>query len=86
MQKFSNSIEYSYPQYGTVSGTVLDDLHAKHPEACLLPTSILPSMNDLPYFEDVEVTGSHEQSIAHQLQGGAGPGGCDASHWRDVLL
>ena len=43
-------------------------------------------MHDLPYLEDVEVTGSHVQSMAHQLQGGAGPGGCDASHWRDILL
>ena len=40
----------------------------------------------MPYFEDSEITGSHILSIAHQLQGGAGPGGCDASHWRDVLL
>ena len=43
-------------------------------------------MDDLPYLEDVEVTGSHVQSMAHQLQGGAGPGGCDATHWRDILL
>ena len=55
-------------------------------EACLPPTSILPSMDDLPYLEDVEVHGSHVQSIAHQWQGGAGLGGCDASHWRDILL
>ena len=43
-------------------------------------------MNDLPFLEDSEITGSHILSVAHQLQGGAGPGGCDASHWRDVLL
>ena len=30
--------------------------------------------------------GSHFLPIAHQLLGGAGPGGCDASHWGDVLL
>jgi len=24
--------------------------------------------------------------IVYQLQGGTGPGGCDASHWQDVLL
>ena len=61
-------------------------LHAKHPEARLPPTSILPSMDDLPYFEDVKVTESHVQSMAHQLQGGAGPSGCNASHWWDIQL
>ena len=36
--------------------------------------------------EDSEITGSHILTIAHQLQGDADPGGCDASHWQDVLL
>ena len=36
--------------------------------------------------EDSEITSAHIQSVAHQLQGGAGPGGCDSSHWRDILL
>ena len=31
-------------------------------------------------FEDVEITGSHIICIAHLIQGGAGPGGCDAIH------
>ena len=50
---------------------MLDALCAKHLEACLPSTSILPlmddlpSMDDLPYLEDVEVTGSHVQSMAH---------------------
>ena len=43
-------------------------------------------MDKLPFLEDSEITGSYILTIAHQLQGGAGPGGCDASHWRDVLL
>jgi len=43
-------------------------------------------MDKLPFFEDSEITVSHILSIAHQLQGGAGPAGCDASHWRDILL
>ena len=65
---------------------MLDVLRSKHPDPCSPPISILPSMDDLPFFEDVEIAGSHVQSVAHQLQGSAGPGGCDASHWRDVLL
>jgi len=36
--------------------------------------------------EDSEITGSHILSVAHQLQGGAGPGWCDALFWHDVLL
>jgi len=36
--------------------------------------------------EDSEITASHILSVAHQLQGEAGPGGCDASFWHDVLL
>ena len=47
--KFSESI--------TISGTVLDALCAKHQEVRLPLTSILPSMDDLPYLEDVQVTG-----------------------------
>ena len=84
--KFSDSVDYSHCQLGTLSGTVLDVLRSKHPEPCSPPISILPSMDDLPLFEDVEIAGSHMQSVAHQLQGGAGPSGCDASHWRDILL
>ena len=44
------------------------------------------SMDDLPYLEDVEVTGLHVQSMAHQLQDSAVAGGCDASHWRYMLF
>ena len=65
---------------GGTSMTVLEVLGLKHPDPCTPPDWILPSMNNLPYFEDFEITGSHILSIAHQLQGGAGPGGCDASH------
>ena len=71
---------------GGTSMTVLEVLGLKHPDPCTPPDWVLPSMDNLPYFEDSEITGSHILSIAHQLQGGAGPGGCDASHWRDVLL
>ena len=77
---FSDSVDYSHPQLGTLSGTVLDVLRSKHPEPCSPPISILPSMDDLPLFEDVEIAGSHVQPVAYQLQGGAGPGGCDVSH------
>ena len=66
--------------------SVLEALSLKHPDSCVPPDWILPSRNILPLCEDFEINGSHILSIAHQLQGGAGPGGCDASNWRDILL
>ena len=71
---------------GGTSMTVLEALTLKHPDPCTPPDWVLPSMDRLPFLEDSEITGSHILTIAHQLQGGAGPGGCDASHWQDVLL
>ena len=46
----------------------------------------IPSFDTLPCLEESEITSAHIQSVAHQLQGGAGPGGCDFFHWRDILL
>lgn len=42
--------------------------------------------DSLPLLEDIEITDSHILFVAHRVQGGAVPGGCDPSHWRDVLL
>ena len=44
------------------------------------------SCDSLPAFEDIEVTGNVIQRAASVIQGSAGPGGCDASHWQDALL
>ena len=65
---------------------VRDALLNKHPEPCVPPASVLPCCDALPLFEDVEVCATHIQAVACRIQGGAGPGGCDAAHWRDVLL
>ena len=43
-------------------------------------------MNHLPLCEDSKITGSHILAIGQYLQGGAGLDGCNALHWRDVLL
>ena len=40
----------------------------------------------LPLLDDVKIIGSHILFVAHHVQGGAGLGGCDAGHWRDVQL
>ena len=61
--KFSDTIEYFHPQSGTVSETMLDVLHFKHPNPGVPPASILPSRDDLPYLENVEITSAHVLSI-----------------------
>ena len=68
------------------SMTVLVALALKHHDPYTPPHWIFPSKDNLPLFEDSEITGSHILSIAHRLQGDGGPGGCDASHWRDIIL
>ena len=69
------------------SGTaVLDVLRQKHPSARPPKASSLVPCDVLPLFENVEITGSHLLFVTHRIQGGAGPGGCDADHWRDMLL
>ena len=66
----TDSADYNHPQLGVISKTVLDVLRLKHPDPSIPPASILPSLDNLPYLEDVEVTGAHIQSVACQLQGG----------------
>ena len=70
----------------TSGTTVLDVLCQKHLSARPPKASSLVPCDVLPLFEDVEITGSHLLFVAHCIQGDAGPGGCDAGHWRDVLL
>ena len=40
----------------------------------------------LPLLEDDEITDSHILFVVHRVQGGPGPGRCDAGHWMNVLL
>ena len=82
----TDSVDYNHPQLGVISKIVLNVLCLKHPDPSIPPASILPSFDNLPYLEDVEITGARIQCVTCHLQGSAGPGGCDASHWRDILL
>ena len=66
--------------------SVVDALRLKHPEPQIPPESVLPCCDSLSYLEDSEITAAHVQTVAYHLQGGAGPGGCDSRHWKDVLL
>ena len=48
--------------------------HDPHPPV----SASLVHRDQLPLFEDIEL---HILHSAHKIQGGAGPGGCDACHW-----
>ncbi len=65
--------------------TVLEALKTKHPTLHPPHSSTLIHADDLPEMENVEITNTHIQIIAKRIQGSAGPGGCDASHWQDIL-
>ena len=58
----------------------------KHPDP---PKSSIHSFlpcSELPPLLDVDLTSSHIEKVAQQIQGSAGPGGFTASHWKDSLL
>lgn len=61
-------------------------LSDKHPDTVILSRSALVECDDLPILESVEITGNIIQKSGSAIQGSAGPGGCDANHWKDVLL
>ena len=71
---------------GSEGATVLEILRQKHPAAQPPISDCLVHHDQLPLFEDVEITGCHILHSARRIQGGAGPGGCDACHWHDALL
>ena len=78
--------EIFHPDGTKSSMSVFDALRYKHPEPRIPKDCAIPSFDTLPCLEDSEITSAHIQSVAYQLQRGAGPGGCDSSHWRDILL
>ena len=63
---------------------VRDALLCKHPKPCVPPVFVLPVVMPSLFF-DVEVCAAHVQAVVCRIHGGAGPGGCDAAYWRDVL-
>ena len=65
---------------------VIDILSKKHPNSVMPPKSSLMDCTALSDFETVEITGNIIQRVACMMQGSAGPGGCDATHWQDSLL
>ena len=68
--------------------SVLDMLKLKHPDSKVPSQLALYKCKDdeIPVWEDVEVNGSHVLQVARMIQGGAGPGGSDSTHWQDSLM
>lgn len=54
---------------GKTSISVSDSLRSKHRDPVTPPTFILPSLDHLPQFQDLDITGTHIQFVALQLQG-----------------
>ena len=66
--------------------SVCEVLVQKHPNSKISPKTALLMCDDLPSFENVEVTGVQVLCVATLIQGGAGQGGCDGNHWQVVIL
>ena len=65
---------------------VIEVLRRKHPDPVVPSRSALLPESTLPVLEDLDINGGHVSSVARAIQGGAGPGGCDSTHWQDALL
>ena len=66
--------------------TVLDVLQEKHPDPSLSGTDAFMARDTLPPLIYVDITVGHVEKVARHIQGGAGPGGSDASQWQNYLL
>ena len=64
----------------------MEVLRRKHPDPVVPSHSALLPESTLPVLEDLDINGGHVLSVARTIQGGAGPGGCDSTHWQDALL
>ena len=82
----ADEVELRAGDNSIVKKTVSEVLASKHPEPRPPHSLSLLTADELPHFEDIEITGALIHKVVFGIQGGAGPGGCDASHWHDVLL
>ena len=64
-----------------VSHSVMDILKNKKPSSHPPHSSTLLDTPQLPTLKDLDITGNHVHFVARNIQGSAGPGGCDALHW-----
>uniref|UniRef100_A0A1X7U8J9 Reverse transcriptase domain-containing protein n=1 Tax=Amphimedon queenslandica TaxID=400682 RepID=A0A1X7U8J9_AMPQE len=67
----------------TIKKSVVEVLKSKHPDPQPPHTLSLLIVDEIPHFEDIEITGAVIHKVFFGIQGGAGPGGTDAGHWHD---
>jgi hypothetical protein len=84
--KPSDMVEVKTNEGNLTNVSVLEVLRNKHPDPQVPSSKFFLQQDTLPAFSDLDVTGAHIHFIASRIQGGAGPGGCDANMWHDVLL
>ena len=68
------------------SMSIVDPLKLRHPTSHPPHSSTLLNRSQLQLLEDVEVRAAHIGPVARRIQGSAGPGGCDSTHWHDMFL
>uniref|UniRef100_A0A1X7UXS3 Uncharacterized protein n=1 Tax=Amphimedon queenslandica TaxID=400682 RepID=A0A1X7UXS3_AMPQE len=66
--------------------SVVEMLKSKIPDSQPPHTLSLLNVNEIPHFDDIEITGAVIHKVVFAIQGGAGTGGTDAGQWHDVLL
>ena len=71
---------------GPLGKTVFEVLQDKHPAQRPADSSAFLNCNDLPPFENVDITAVHIESVAKRLSGSAGPSGTDSEQWRSFVL
>ena len=75
-----------FDKHGRTNGTVFEEFNNKHPEPRENVEDAFMECEDLPVFEDVDVTEEHVKKGAHMIRGSAGPSGTDSENWSNFLL
>ena len=60
--------------------SVVEVLRSKHPDSHPPYSLSLLAVDKFPHFDEPEITGDLIHKTVFGIQGGTGPGGCDASH------
>ena len=69
-----------------MSKTVFNVLKEKHPDPSRSAVHSFLPCSELSPLSEVDLTSSHVEKVARQIQGSAGPGGTNAGHWKGFLL
>eukprot|EP00919_Chromeraceae_sp_WS-2016_P070241 GHVR01166578.1.p3 GENE.GHVR01166578.1~~GHVR01166578.1.p3 ORF type:complete len:125 (+),score=15.01 GHVR01166578.1:1138-1512(+) len=64
---------------------IIKKLKEKHPPRHLPHKDTTTIPNNIQGLPKIIITDTHIQSVTNNIQGGSGPGGTDATHWKDSL-